>query len=100
MALLPRCVRGATSALASTSQCGTRQCGSRLFPREQVLNSRWGNGANNANQSNPVDDRGDGAVIVGVDLAFFRDRFWERLMVNIGIALVFAAFYLRLLMRP
>jgi len=37
------------------------------------------------------------AVIVGVDFAFFRDRFWERLMVNIGIVLVFAAFYLRFL---
>ena len=35
------------------------------------------------------------AVIVGIDLAFFRDRFWERLTVNIGIVLVFAAFYLR-----
>jgi type IV secretory pathway VirB2 component (pilin) len=31
------------------------------------------------------------AVIVGVDLAFFRNRFWERLMVNVGIVLVFAA---------
>jgi hypothetical protein len=40
------------------------------------------------------------AVIVGVDFAFFRDRFWERLMVNIGTVLVFAAFYLRFLMRP
>jgi hypothetical protein len=40
------------------------------------------------------------AVIVGVDLAFFRNRFWERLMVNIGIVLVFAAFYLRFFMRP
>jgi type IV secretory pathway VirB2 component (pilin) len=39
-------------------------------------------------------------VIVGVDLAFFRNRFWERLMVNIGIVLVFAAFYLRFLMAP
>ena len=39
------------------------------------------------------------AMIVGVDLAFFRNRFWERLMVNIGIVLVFAAFYLRFL-RP
>lgn len=39
-------------------------------------------------------------VIVGVDLVFFRNRFWERLMVNIGIVLVFAAFYLRFLMRP
>jgi hypothetical protein len=37
------------------------------------------------------------AVIVGVDLAFFRSRFWERLMANIGIFLVFAAFYLKFL---
>ena len=35
------------------------------------------------------------AVVVGADFAFFRDRFWERLMVNIGIVLVFGAFYLR-----
>ena len=34
-------------------------------------------------------------VIVGVDLVFFRSRFWERLTVNIGIVLVFAAFYWR-----
>jgi hypothetical protein len=40
------------------------------------------------------------AVIVGVDFAFFRHRFWERLMVNIGIVLVFAAFYARFLRRP
>ena len=40
------------------------------------------------------------AVIVGVDFAFFRNRFWERLIVNIGIVLVFAAFYLRFLRRP
>lgn len=40
------------------------------------------------------------AVIVGVDLAFFRSRLWERLMVNIGIVLVFVAFYLRLFKRP
>jgi len=40
------------------------------------------------------------AVIIGVDLAFFRNRFWERLMVNIGIVLVFAAFYLRFLRSP
>ena len=38
------------------------------------------------------------AVIVGVDFAFFRNRFWERLIVNIGIVLVFGAFYLRFLM--
>jgi type IV secretory pathway VirB2 component (pilin) len=37
------------------------------------------------------------AAIVGLDLMFLRNRFWERLMVNIGIVLVFAAFYLRFL---
>jgi len=37
------------------------------------------------------------AAIVGLNLMFFRNRFWERLMVNIGIVLVFAAFYLRFL---
>jgi type IV secretory pathway VirB2 component (pilin) len=36
-------------------------------------------------------------VIVGVDLLFFRNRFLERLIVNIGIVMVFAAFYLRFL---
>ncbi len=40
------------------------------------------------------------AVVVGVDLLFFRGRFWERLTVNIGIVLVFAAFYMRFLKRP
>lgn len=40
------------------------------------------------------------AVVVGVDLLFFRSRFWERLMVNVGIVLVFAAFGLRFLKRP
>ncbi len=40
------------------------------------------------------------AVVVAVDLLFFRNRFWERLTVNIGIVLVFAAFYLRFLKRP
>ena len=39
-------------------------------------------------------------VIVSLDLLFFRHRFWERLMVNIGIVLVFAAFYLRFLKKP
>ena len=39
------------------------------------------------------------AVIVGVDLAFLRNRFWERLMVNVSIVLVFAAFYLRFFRR-
>ena len=37
------------------------------------------------------------AVVVSVELLFFKNRFWERLIVNIGIVLVFAAFYLRFL---
>jgi hypothetical protein len=39
------------------------------------------------------------AVIVGVDLAFFRNLVWGRLIVNIGIVLVFATFYLKFLKR-
>jgi protein-S-isoprenylcysteine O-methyltransferase Ste14 len=35
------------------------------------------------------------AVVVSVDVLFFRHHLWERLIVNIGIVLVFAAFYLR-----
>jgi len=37
------------------------------------------------------------AVIVTIDLLFFKGRFWERLMVNAGIVLIFAAFYFRIL---
>jgi predicted cobalt transporter CbtA len=40
------------------------------------------------------------AVVVGVDLLFFRNQLWQRLMANIGIVLVFAAFYLRFLRNP
>ena len=40
------------------------------------------------------------AIIVGVDFIFFRHQFWERLIVNIGIVLVFVAFYLRFLRHP
>jgi hypothetical protein len=39
------------------------------------------------------------ALIVTVDVLFFRDRVWERLTVNVGIVLVFAAFYFRFLKR-
>jgi predicted cobalt transporter CbtA len=35
------------------------------------------------------------AVVVGVDVLFFRHHFWERLTANVGIVLVFAAFGLR-----
>ena len=37
------------------------------------------------------------AVIVAIDVLFFKDRFWERLKTNVGIVLVFAAFYFRFL---
>ncbi|HEY4113460.1 MAG TPA: hypothetical protein VGM17_05305 [Rhizomicrobium sp.] len=37
------------------------------------------------------------ASMVAVDVVFFRNRFWERLMANAGIVLLFAAFYLRFL---
>jgi len=40
------------------------------------------------------------AVVVSVDLLFLKNHFWERLMANIGIVLVFIAFYLRFLKKP
>ena len=40
------------------------------------------------------------AVVVGLDVIFFRNRLWERLLANVGIVLVFAAFYLRFQKRP
>jgi hypothetical protein len=40
------------------------------------------------------------AVLVTVDVLFFKDRFWERLAVNVGIVLVFVAFYFRFHKRP
>jgi hypothetical protein len=39
------------------------------------------------------------AVVVGVDVLFFRHQFWERLIVNVGIVAVFVAFYLMFLKR-
>jgi hypothetical protein len=39
-------------------------------------------------------------VVVGVDVLFFRHQLWERLIVNVGIVLVFAAFGLRFLKGP
>ena len=35
------------------------------------------------------------AVIVAIDLLVFKGRFWERLTVNVGIVLIFAACYFR-----
>ena len=40
------------------------------------------------------------AVVVVFDVLFFRDHVWARLMVNVGIVLVFGAFYLRFLRSP
>lgn len=32
-------------------------------------------------------------IIVAVDILFFRHHFWERLIANVGIVLLFIAFY-------
>lgn len=40
------------------------------------------------------------AVVVSLDILLFRNLFWERLAVNIGAILVFAAFYFRFLKNP
>lgn len=40
------------------------------------------------------------AVVVGVDILFLRHHLVERLIVNIGIVLVFTAFYVRFVKRP
>lgn len=37
------------------------------------------------------------AVIVAVDLLFFRGHSWPRLAANVGIVLLFGAFYVRFL---
>jgi hypothetical protein len=34
------------------------------------------------------------ALIVGLDVAFLRHQFWPRLLVNVGIVLVFGVIYL------
>ena len=39
------------------------------------------------------------AVVVGVDVLFFRHQFLERLIVNVGTVLVFGAFYSLFLKR-
>jgi hypothetical protein len=39
-------------------------------------------------------------VIVATDVLFFKSRFWERLAVNVGIVLIFGAFYFRFLKLP
>jgi uncharacterized membrane protein len=40
------------------------------------------------------------AVVMSVDLLFFKNNTWERLIANIGIVLVFIDFYLRFLKKP
>ena len=34
-------------------------------------------------------------TVVGMDILFFRHHFWPRLLVNVGIVLIFVAFFLR-----
>ncbi len=38
-------------------------------------------------------------IVVAVDVLLFRHRFWERLGANVGIVLLFGAFYLSFLKR-
>ena len=40
------------------------------------------------------------AIVVGMDILFFRNRIWERLAANVGIVLIFGAFYFRFLKHP
>ena len=39
------------------------------------------------------------AAVVVVDILVFRHQFWLRLLVNVGIVVVFAAVYVRFLKR-
>ena len=39
------------------------------------------------------------AIIVAMDVLFFRHQIWYRLMANVGIVLIAVAFYLRYLNR-
>ncbi len=39
-------------------------------------------------------------VIIGLDLAFFKNRFWARLILNVGIVLAFAMVFLIFLHHP
>ena len=39
------------------------------------------------------------AVVVAVDVLFLRHQLWPRLIVNVGIVVVFGAFYVRFLKR-
>jgi hypothetical protein len=38
-------------------------------------------------------------IIVALDVLIFRHHFWPRLMANVGVVLVFVAFYFRLRAR-
>ena len=40
------------------------------------------------------------AVVVGVDVLFFRHNIWGRLIANVGIVAAFGAVYLLFLRRP
>ncbi len=39
-------------------------------------------------------------AIVGIDLLFFRHHVWLRLLMNVGIVMVFIALYLRFVRNP
>jgi hypothetical protein len=39
------------------------------------------------------------AVVVGADVLFLRHHFWARLIVNVGIVVIFVTIYLKFLKR-
>ena len=82
--------------LAHSSAMGTKSCETGRVLRRVSRQAAWPKGAEMDRQvAGVLYGVVMAAVIVGVDVAFFRGRFWERLMVNVGIVLVFGAFYLR-----
>jgi len=42
---------------------------------------------------------GMAAVILAIDILFFKHRFWERLAANVGVVLLFGAFYFKFFRR-
>jgi hypothetical protein len=39
-------------------------------------------------------------LVIGLDVAFFKNQFWERLAANVVTVLLLVAFYFRFLKRP
>jgi len=83
----------------STEDCanqGTQaRCGDRAGMKRIACSMRKGVIAMSRNVSIALLVAALVIVIVSFDILFFKNRFWERLLANIGIVMVFAAFGLR-----